>query len=375
MRPLDFSALANAYVCDLVPYTPGKPIEELERELGITGSIKLASNENPLGASPKAVAAAKRSLDQAALYPDANGFYLKEALSHYHSVPRECLTLGNGSNEVLVFLAQAFLNPSVEAVYSEYAFAVYEIVTQMMGATHRRVPALPKDHPMALGHDLRGLYSAIGPDTRLVFIANPNNPTGTWLSYDRLKDFVTSLPGHVICVLDEAYTEYGIETSDAISWIEQHPNLVVTRTFSKAYGLAALRVGYAVSHPGIADLLNRLRPPFNVSSVGLEAAKVALEDQAFISQSRSMNAQGLSDLNEGLQALGIAVNPSAANFVLAHFDEPIDRLNQFLMSKGVIVRPVKNYGLDKALRITVGTPEQNQQLLKVLAEGLNYDGS
>lgn len=370
MRPLDFSALANDYVCDLVPYTPGKPIEELERELGITGSIKLASNENPLGASPKAIAAAKHSLDQPALYPDANGFYLKEALSQYHSVPPECLTLGNGSNEVLVFLAQAFLNPSVEAVYSQYAFAVYEIVTQMMGATHRRVAALPKDHPMALGHDLRGLYSAIGPDTRLVFIANPNNPTGTWLSYDRLKDFLGSLPSHVICVLDEAYTEYGVETSDAIAWIEQHPNLVVTRTFSKAYGLASLRVGYAVSHPGIADLLNRLRPPFNVNSVGLAAAKVALEDQAFIAQSRSVNTQGLSDLNEGLQALGITVTPSAANFVLAHFDEPIDPLNQFLMRKGVIVRPVKNYGLNNALRITVGTPEQNKKLLSVLAEGL-----
>ncbi len=374
MQAKDYLDLANRAVSELVPYTPGKPVEELERELGISDSIKLASNENPLGASPKVTEALKQGLEGLHLYPDANGFYLKKALSEHHGLPPECITLGNGSNEVLVFLAQVFLNPSVAAVYSQYAFAVYPIVTQMMGAKHQQVPALPVGHPMALGHDLRAMYGAIDEHTRLVFVANPNNPTGTWLSQDRLRDFIGSLPPHVICVVDEAYTEYGQGDvlGDASTWLEMFPNLVVTRTFSKAYGLAALRVGYALANPGITDLLNRVRPPFNVSALGLEAARVALQDQAFIEQSCAMNEQGLVQLKHGLEALGVTVSPSAANFVLAHFDRPIQQINAELMKQGVIVRPVANYGLAQSLRITVGTALQNERLLQTLADVLEH---
>jgi len=271
---------------------------------------------------------------------------------------------------VLVFLAQTFLQPGLESVFSQYAFAVYPIATQMVGATATIAPALPADHPMPLGHDLRGLFDRVGPDTRLVFVANPNNPTGTWLDGRRLKDFVGSLPPHVICVVDEAYTEYAEsdELGDASTWLEEFPNLVVTRTFSKAYGLAGLRVGYCLSNPGIADLLNRVRPAFNVNSLALAAARAALDDHEFIERTRSTNSEGLKTLGAGLEKLGVKVIPSAANFILAGFDRPGGELNEALLRKGVIVRPVGNYGLDKYLRITVGTPAQNERVLSALAE-------
>ncbi len=257
METLDYNELAVPGVRQLKPYTPGKPIEELEREYGVSDSIKLASNENPLGASPRALEAVREAIDDLWLYPDANGYHLKAALAEKHGVDPSCITLGNGSNDVLVFLAQAFLAPGLKAVFSQYCFAVYPIATQMVGAEAAVAPALPADHPMALGHDLRAMYQRIDADTRLVFLANPNNPTGTWLSGERIREFLASLPGHVICVVDEAYTEYAEsdQLGDASTWLEQFPNLVVTRTFSKAYGLAGLRVGYALSNPGVADLL------------------------------------------------------------------------------------------------------------------------
>ena len=368
MRVRDYTDLAVPGVRGLQPYTPGKPIAELEREYGVSDSIKLASNENPLGASPKALEAVRRSLDDVWLYPDANGYELKRALSARHDIPPECITLGNGSNEVLVFLAQAFLRPGLEAVFSQYAFAVYPIACQMVGAEASIAPALPPDHPMPLGHDLRALYEAVSLNTRLVFIANPNNPTGTWLDGRRLKDFVASLPPHVLCVIDEAYIDYadGDVLGDASTWLAEMPNLVVTRTFSKAYGLAGLRVGYALSNPGVADLLNRVRPPFNVNALALEAARAALDDQDFIERSRSMNRAGLVQLGEGCEALGLRVVPSAGNFVLVDFGRPVDAINEALMRAGVIVRPVANYGLAHHLRITVGTEAQNKRLLAAL---------
>ncbi|MFW5927398.1 MAG: pyridoxal phosphate-dependent aminotransferase, partial [Wenzhouxiangella sp.] len=304
MKQRDYSDLAAPGVRELTPYTPGKPISELEREYGVSDSIKLASNENPLGPSPAAIEAARSELADVWLYPDANGFRLKQALAERHDVDPACITLGNGSNDVLVFLAQAFLQPGLEAVFSQYAFAVYPIATQMVGATARIAPALPADHPaMPLGHDLRGLFERVGDKTRLVFVANPNNPTGTWLSGDRLKDFVGSLPPHVICVVDEAYTEYAEsdELGDASTWLEEFPNLVVTRTFSKAYGLAGLRVGYCLSNPGIADLLNRVRPAFNVNSPALAAAEAALGDREFIERTRATNSEGMRQLSEGFE--------------------------------------------------------------------------
>ncbi|QOC21655.1 histidinol-phosphate transaminase [Wenzhouxiangella sp. AB-CW3] len=370
MKKRDYNDLAVPGVRELTPYTPGKPIDELEREYGVTDSIKLASNENPLGSSPKAIEAVRGELDDLWLYPDANGFHLKQALSARHGVDPDCITLGNGSNDVLVFLAQAFLQPGLESVFSQYAFAVYPIATQMVGARASIAPALPADHPMPLGHDLRALFERVGSDTRLVFVANPNNPTGTWLEAQRLKDFIGSLPPHVICVVDEAYTEYAESDTlgDASAWLDEFPNLVVTRTFSKAYGLAGLRVGYALSNPGIADLLNRLRPPFNVNSLALAAARAALDDHEFIERTRKINSEGLGQLGEGLTGLGAKVIPSAANFVLTGFDRPGGELNEALLQRGVIVRPVGNYGLDNYLRITVGTPEQNERVLAALAD-------
>ena len=372
MKHLDYNDLAVPGVRELKPYTPGKPTSELEREYGVRDSIKLASNENPLGASPMAIEAIRGELDELWLYPDANGYFLKQALAERHDVDPACITLGNGSNDVLVFLAQVFLRPGLEAVFSQYCFAVYPIATQMVGATARVAPALPRDHVMPLGHDLRALYERIGPDTRLVFVANPNNPTGTWLDGARLEDFVASLPPRVICVVDEAYTEYAESDrlGDASTWLARFPNLVVTRTFSKAYGLAGLRVGYALSNPGVADLLNRVRPAFNVNSLALTAARAALADQAFIERSREVNSRGMNQLATGLEALGARVIPSAANFILAEFDRSGAELNERLLRAGVIVRPVANYGLDNYLRITIGTTEQNQRVLSALAAGL-----
>jgi len=373
MNTLDYNELAVPGVRELKPYTPGKPIDELEREYGVVDSIKLASNENPLGASPLALAAARDALDDVWLYPDANGFHLKQALAKRHGVPAECITLGNGSNDVLVFLAQTFLTPSLSSLYSQYCFAVYPIATQMVGARTVVAPALPSDHPvMPLGHDLRAIYERVDADTRIVWIANPNNPTGTWLEGERLRDFIASLPGHVICVVDEAYNEYAQSDAagDASTWLEEFPNLVVTRTFSKAYGLAGLRVGYALSNPGIADLLNRVRPAFNVNAPALAAAQAALGDTGFIERSRAMNAAGLDQLQRGLAELGATTIPSAANFVLAGFDRPGPELNEALLRRGIIVRPVGNYGLDRYLRITVGTEEQNRRLLAALGEVL-----
>lgn len=369
-RARDYTALAVEGVRLLRPYTPGKPISELEREYGISDSIKLASNENPLGTSPKALAAIRADLDDLWLYPDANGFYLKQALAQKHGLDPACITLGNGSNDVLVFLAQVFLRPGLEAVFSEYCFAVYPIVTQMTGATARVAPALPGDHPMALGHDLRAMYERVRPDTRLVFLANPNNPTGTWVEGRRLKDFIASLPPQVICVVDEAYAEYveGGRLGDAATWLAEFPNLVVTRTFSKAYGLAGLRAGYALSDPGIADLLNRVRPPFNVNSLALAAARAALEDHEFIMRSRESNTSGLARLRSGLEELGLTAPPSAGNFILAQFDRPATEIDEALLRRGIIVRPVANYGLDRHLRITVGTRGQNDRLLSALGE-------
>ncbi len=369
MKTFDYNDLAVPGVRELMPYTPGKPISELEREYGVTDSIKLASNENPLGASPKAIEAVRTELNDLWLYPDANGFYLKQALAARHQVDPACITLGNGSNEVLVFLAQAFLQPGLEAVFSQYCFAVYPIVCQMVGAKARVAPPLPADHVMPLGHDLRALFKRVGPQTRLVFVANPNNPTGTWLDGRRLKDFIGSLPPHVICVVDEAYTEYAESDrlGDASTWLDEFPNLVVTRTFSKAYGLAGLRVGYALSNPGVADLLNRVRPPFNVNALALTAARAALDDHEFIEQTRTINAQGMARLSAGFEQMGLTVIPSAANFLLVGFNTSGAELNEKLLRQGIIVRPVGNYGLDNYLRITIGTPAQNERVLAALS--------
>lgn len=366
----DVMALAAPGVRGLQPYVPGKPISELEREYGVSNIIKLASNENPLGTSPLALEAMRACLPELALYPDGSGYTLKRTLAEINDISPDCITLGNGSNDVLVLVAEAFLRPGLEAVYSQYGFAVYPIAVEAVGARPRIAPALAEDQPQALGHDLRAMKSLVGPDTRVVFIANPNNPTGTWLQSGALQEFIASMPAHVLVVLDEAYCEYSthLGLGDAVSWLDRFSNLIITRTFSKAYGLAGIRVGYSLSSPEIADILNRIRQPFNVNSLALAGAEAALSDHEFIRQSVSSNSEGLKQLRLGLDGLGISTTDSAANFVLADMGQPAGAINEALLRHGIIVRPVGNYGLPDHLRITIGTRAQNMALLDAVAE-------
>lgn len=367
-----FEQFAAPGIRSLAPYLPGKPPEQLERELGITGSIKLASNENPLGPGPHARAALAAALAGVGMYPDGSGHVLRTRLAARHGVAIEQVTLGNGSNDLLVLLAVTFLTPEHEAVYSQYAFAVYPIAVQASGAKARVASANPPDHAMPLGHDPKAILAAIGPKTRIVFLANPNNPTGTWLAGSELEALIRAIPPEVIIVLDEAYHEYsmGIGVPDGSDLLAAHPNLVVVRTFSKAYGLAGLRVGYALSHPDIANLLNRVRQPFNVSVVGLAAAAAALDDSEHVAATVALNRTGLARLREGLLSLGLGVLPSAANFLLCDLGRPAAAVSEALLRRGVIVRPVANYGLPDHLRISTGTAEQNERLLAAMAAAL-----
>jgi histidinol-phosphate aminotransferase len=303
-NPLDLAAIP---VRQLAPYVPGKPLSELEREYGITDSIKLASNENPLGPGPRARAAIAQAVQSLGLYPDGNGFELKQALARKYGCELNQITLGNGSNDLLLMLAEAFLSADVEVVYSQYCFAIYPIVAQATGATARIALAYPNDHAMALGHDLDAMLKLVNERTRLVFIANPNNPTGTWVEAAALKRFIAALPTTTLVVVDEAYIEYaqGAGFADASKWLNEFPHLIVTRTFSKAYGLAGLRVGYALSHAAVADVLNRVRQPFNVNSVALAAATAALDDVEHLRQSVELNTKGMQQVLAGLKSQGI----------------------------------------------------------------------
>lgn len=370
--PTDIASLVAPGVRQLKPYLPGKPISELEREHGVSESIKLASNENPLGASPAAVAAIRDGIDGLALYPDGGGFSLKSALSKKHGIPAQAITLGNGSNDVLVLLAEAFLTPGTNAVYSQYCFAVYPIAVEATGAQARVAPALSPGSSQPLGHDLAAMKARVDADTRLVFIANPNNPTGTWLENDELREFISALPDHVLVVVDEAYREYAepLGIADTTAWLDQFPRLVVTRTFSKAYGLAGIRVGYSLSSCEIAGYMNRIRQPFNVNSLALAGAEAALQDESFIESSVALNSEGIGHLTTGMNGLGLGVIPSAGNFLLVDIGRAAAPVYEALLRRGIIVRPVGNYGLPNHLRITVGTRQQNQKLLAGLAEVL-----
>ena len=367
-----FEQFAAPGIRALAPYVPGKPPEQLERELGISGSIKLASNENPLGPGPHARAALAASIAGVGMYPDGSGHVLRARLAEKHKVSIRQVTLGNGSNDVLVMLAETFLTPECEAVYSKYGFAVYSIAVQASGAQARVAPANAPDHRMPLGHNPAAIRDAVGPKTRLVYLANPNNPTGTWLTGSELEALVRGISPEVIVVLDEAYHEYSIGAGvpDGNALLARHPNLVVARTFSKAYGLAGLRVGYTLSHPDVAELLNRVRQPFNVSVPALAAAVGALDDREHVEKTVTLNCQGIARLREGLTALGLAVLPSAANFVLCDLRRPAAAISDSLLRRGVIVRPVANYGLPNHLRISTGTAEQNERLLAAMSTAL-----
>ena len=365
MNPSD---LALPSVRNLTPYLPGKPIAELQRELGLTQIVKLASNENPLGPSPHALAAVRQALDELHLYPDGSGFELKAALARTLRVSEDQITLGNGSNDVLELVARCFLSPAAEAVFSEHAFAVYPIVTQAVGATARVAPAHDGSRGPRYGHDLQAMAERITPATRVVFIANPNNPTGTYLSRGELQRFLSGLPESVIAVVDEAYFEYveAPDYPDSLHWLNDFPNLIVTRTFSKAYGLAGLRVGYAVADPAITDLLNRVRQPFNVNSLALAAATAALDDREHLAQSVRLNAAGLNQLLAALRERGLETIPGVGNFLTFDLGRQAAPVYAALLREGVIVRPIANYGLPRHLRVTVGTYEENATFLNAL---------
>ena len=357
----------------LTPYEPGKPIEELEREFGIHDSIKLASNENPLGPSSFAIEAIRGQLAQISFYPDGNGFDLKRALAYKHKVDPACLTLGNGSNDVLDLIGRAFLDPGREAVFSEHAFAVYPIVTQATGAKAQVAPANDRTHDMPFGHDLEAMLARVNHNTSVVFIANPNNPTGTWLNREALEGFIEAVPGKTLVVVDEAYFEY-VQTPDypdASQWLTKCPNLIVTRTFSKIHGLAGLRIGYSISHPDVADLLNRVRQPFNVNNLAQHAALAALEDSHHVSRSVQVNTAGLRQLEKGFKTHGLSYIPSVGNFICVDTGRSAMPVYQALLKQAVIVRPIGIYGLPRHLRVTVGTSEQNQRVLQVLEKVLN----
>ena len=359
--------VAPAHIAAIAPYQAGKPIEELAREFGLDPAtiVKLASNENPLGmplSAQKAVAAAISGLGR---YPDPAGFDLKQALSVRYDVPQSWLTLGNGSNDILELVAMALLEPGSSCVYSQHAFVVYKLSTQARGARHIVVPA--RD----FGHDLPAMLEAIDGTTRLVFIANPNNPTGTYLSNAALESFLADVAKRhgtrVTVVLDEAYNEF-LEPElrvDSVGLVKKYPNLLVSRSFSKAYGLAGLRVGFAVAQPALTDLLNRVRQPFNVNSLAQAAAIAALQDKDFLARSFTVNRDGKAQLQNAFTQLGLKFVPSYANFVLVHVGDAA-RINLELLKRGVIVRPVAGDGLPEWLRVSIGLPEENQKFIDAL---------
>jgi histidinol-phosphate aminotransferase len=364
----DFLALAQPGVQKLSPYVPGKPVDELARELDLDPAsiVKLASNENPLGPSAKSLEAIRGELAELTRYPDGNGFELKSRLAARCGVQISQVTLGNGSNDILDLVARAYLAPGLNAVFSQYAFAVYPISTQAVGAQGKVVPA--KEY----GHDLEAMLAAIDENTRVVFIANPNNPTGTWFGPDALERFLARVPQNVLVVLDEAYIEYaeGDELPDGLQYLARYDNLLVSRTFSKAYGLASLRVGYALSSAQIADVLNRVRQPFNVNSLALAAACAALDDAGYLAKSRQLNDAGMAQLEAGLCEQGLSWIPSKGNFIAVDFGRDTAAINQALLREGVIVRPVAGYGMPNFLRVSIGLPAENARFLEALAKVL-----
>lgn len=376
MSKCDLFSLATPAVQALSPYQPGKPLDELKREYGISEAIKLASNENPLGPSKKAIEAIKNELADLSRYPDGNAFNLKKALAKKHNVAMEQITIGNGSNDILEILTRAFVTPEHEVVFSQHAFAVYPIVTQAVGAKAVVVPA------RNWGHDLDAMQKAITDKTRVIFIANPNNPTGTWLTKNELAEFISAVPETALIVLDEAYFDFAYddgknqnslaekEYPDGIAWLHTFPNLVVTRTFSKAYGLAGLRIGYSVSHPRVADVLNRVRQPFNVNSLALLAAEVVLDDQDYLQQGIKLNASGMTQLVTAFDEMQLDYIPSVGNFVCVKVGTNAMSVYDRLLYEGVIVRPVANYEMPEYLRVTVGTPDENERFIDALKKVL-----
>lgn len=360
------------YVRAIAPYQGGKPIAEVAREFGLDEAkiVKLASNENPLGMPESARQAMLQAMAESARYPDGNGFDLKATLTAKYDVPQDWITLGNGSNDILELAAHAFVQPGQSVVYAQYSFAVYPLATQAVGGRAIVVPA------KSYGHDLPAMAQAITKDTRLVFIANPNNPTGTFIPAPEIEAFLKQVPPQVVVILDEAYNEFLAPELqyDSITWVRQYPNLLVSRTLSKAYGLAGLRVGFGIAQPAITDLLNRIRQPFNVNSLAQAAAVAALNDTAFVQKSAQVNRDGYHQLTNTFDELGLEYVPSYGNFVLVKVGDDDDagaRINLALLKQGIIVRPVGNYGLPQWLRISIGLPDENAAFIAALKKVLS----
>ncbi len=370
-EPPDICGRAPGHVSAISPYQPGKPISALARDLGLDESsiVKLASNENPMGLSPRSRAAVEAAIADLTRYPDQ--FSLVHAIAARAGVPPAGVVLGNGSNDVLEMVAAVFLAAGRSSVYSQHAFAVYPLATLARGAAGIVVPA------KEFGHDLDAMRTAIRPDTTVVFVANPNNPTGTFIDRDALARFLAAVPAHVAVVLDEAYNEYLPPSLriDSTGWLARHHNLVIVRTFSKAYGLAGLRVGYALCHPQVAELLHRVRQPFNVNSIALAAAEAALEDDAYVATSRVLNDRGMVQVTDGLRELGLEWIPSYGNFVAVRIPRRDGApragvVYEAMLRQGVIVRPIAGYAMPDHLRVTIGLPEENARFLAALRSAL-----
>ncbi len=359
--------LVNPEYETLMPYVPGKPVSETERELGISGVVKLASNENPLGASPKAIAAIQGALHQIHDYPDGGAFYLKAALAEFHNVRPEQLVMGNGTNEVIELIARTCLRPDENIIYAQASFIVYKLVSLALGREIREVPL------KQMRFDLDAIVAAMDEKTKLVFIANPNNPTGTYISKTELDRFLEAIPRDVLVVLDEAYLEY-VTASDypnGLDYLSKRERILVTRTFSKCYGLAGLRIGYGIGDPKLIDYINRGREPFNTNSLAQIGALAALEDSDHLERSRQLNSAEMRRLIPRLEAMGLGVTPSQANFLLVDFHRDAQGMFERLLQLGVIVRPMAGYGLPTSARITIGREEQNEKLLSILPQALS----
>ena len=369
---IDFESLARPGIRSLRAYDPGHDLVALRRRYAEAQLVELGSNENPYGASPLAKQAVVDALAHIHIYPDPLGGDLKRALAAKHGVDARSLLLGNGSHELLMQFAQVFAGPGDEIVASKFGFAVYALAAQAAGATLQPAAAYPREHAMPRGHDLSALHAAIGPRTKLVYLANPNNPTGTWFDAGAFAAFLARVPERVLVVVDEAYAEF-VDAPDygsALPLVAAHPNLVVTRTFSKAYALAGLRVGYAIAHRELIAVMERVRESFNVNAPALAAAEAALADASHLRASVDGNAAQRAALAQALRARGLAVAPSQTNFLLAEFGADANRIEAGLVARGIVLRPMAGYGLGDCLRITVGTADENQRLLAALDEVL-----
>jgi histidinol-phosphate aminotransferase len=368
---LDVRHLVPEWIRTLTPYPPGKPIEEVEREIGIQGSIKLASNENPLGPSPRAVAAVAAALSGMHLYPDGSAFYLRRRLAERHRVSPDDILVGNGSNEIIELIVRTFLRPRDEAVMADQAFVIYRMVVQAVAATPRVIPL------RNFTHDLEAMAEAVTPRTRLVFLANPNNPTGTIFRRREWKAFLRALPPRqLIVVADDAYADY-VEDPEYPDTVAERGDgsvpVVTLRTFSKLYGLAGLRIGYAVAPGAVIEAMQRIRQPFNVNALALVGALAALDDQEHVRRTLEVNHQGMRMLSTAFDRLGLPFVPSAANFVLVRVGQGLT-VYQRLLQRGVIVRPMDGYSLPEYLRVTIGLPEENRRFVEALESVLREGG-